>query len=321
MRDVLEKRFGLKSRRMTLEAIGRDYKITRERVRQIEAEALKQVGKEDNISEFNPLFRAIEEHVRSHGEVMAEPHLLTTLVGARNHNHVLMLLGVGRLFHKFPESDSLHCRWAISKDAAEKAEQVLNRTVAHLEEAGRPVSKDVLVTILGRFAKDTLGTEPQRHVLDSFLASSKLIRANPFEEHGLVSWPTISPRGVKDKAYVVLEKAGKPMHFTEVAQAINRTGWSKRKAHPQTVHNELIKDSRFVLVGRGLYALGDWGYEPGVVRDVITSILQGSSGPLSKDEIIRLVSEKRFVKAPTILLNLQNRSLFRRTEEGKYTLV
>jgi hypothetical protein len=106
-----------------------------------------------------------------------------------------------------------------------------------------------------------------------------------------------------------------------VAERIDKAGWSKRRAHPQTVHNELIKDPRFVLIGRGLYALKEWGYEPGVVREILVSVMKEAGTPLSKDDIVRLVSERRFVKPQTILLNLQNKSLFRRTEDGKYTLV
>ena len=87
------------------------------------------------------------------------------------------------------------------------------------------------------------------------------------------------------------------------------------------MHNELIKDNRFVLVGMGLYALREWGYEPGTVREVLVSLFKGSDRPLAREEIVRLAAEKRLVKPQTILLNLQDRSLFKRTEDGKYTLV
>jgi len=119
---------------------------------------------------------------------------------------------------------------------------------------------------------------------------------------------------------VVLAKHEKPLHFTEVAKAINKSGWSRRTAHPQTVHNELIKDNRFVLVGRGLYALKQWGYEPGTVKDVLVSVLKQSVRPMSKDEITKKVLEKRMVKENTILLNLQDKKKFKRAGEG-YTLV
>ena len=52
------------------------------------------------------------------------------------------------------------------------------------------------------------------------------------------------------------------MHFKEVAEAISKT--FGKKTHYATCHNELIKDSRFVLVGRGMYALAEWGYQAGI---------------------------------------------------------
>ena len=126
---------------------------------------------------------------------------------------------------------------------------------------------------------------------------------------------------MRDKAYVALSRAKKPLHFTDVARAITSASWSNRKAHPQTVHNELIKDSRFVLVGRGFYALREWGYEPGVVRDVIVRTLKDSPRPLPKEKIVELVLQKRLVKPPTVFLNLQNKTIFKRLDDGTYTLV
>lgn len=116
-----------------------------------------------------------------------------------------------------------------------------------------------------------------------------------------------------------MSRTGKPLHFREVATAISKSGWSAKKAHPQTVHNELIKDSRFVLVGRGTYGLAEWGYTPGTVANVIVSLLKSAKKPLTKEEIAQKVLAARFVKPNTVFLNLQNRELFRRTPEG-YTL-
>lgn len=322
MRDVLEKRFGLKgSRRHTLESIGREYKITRERVRQIEADALKHLGREENLAEIKPVLTAIHDHIKNHGEVMAENHLFSTLTDKRYHSHLALLLGIGNGFRLAPETDYYHNRWAVNTTSVDKVETIMKNVVGDLSLKGKPVSKKELDAIVDRNAKSVSGSALESHVLESYLVSSKVIDKNPYGEYGLVTWPTINPRGIKDKAYVALSKEGKAMHFLEIAGAINSAGWSKRKAHPQTVHNELIKDHRFVLVGRGLYALKEWGYEPGVVRDVLVSVLKEAKKPLEKEEIIKGVLERRFVKAPTILLNLQNKNLFKRNEDGKYTLV
>ena len=322
MRHVIEKRFGLKGgRRHTLESIGGEYKITRERVRQIESEALKHLRKDANLSEIEEPVKALENHINNCGGITAEHYLLSSAQANRHHPHLILLLNISPKFHLVPETDAYHDRWTVSKDKAEVAGKAVAGTVERLQEGKKPVSHEELNSMIAKYAGDSLGGEVPRQVVDSYLATSKLIRRNPSCHNGLASWPSISPRGIRDKAYLVLAKTGKPLHFRDVADAISKSGWSKKKAHPQTVHNELIKDSRFVLVGRGLYGLKEWGYEPGLVKDVLVSVLKQAGKPLAKDEVIRLVSDKRLVKPQTILLNLQNKSLFKRTDEGKYTLV
>ena len=108
------------------------------------------------------------------------------------------------------------------------------------------------------------------------------------------------------------------MHFTEVAKGIEKL--FGRETHPATTHNELIKDGRFVLVGRGMYALKEWGYVQGVVRDVIRNILR-ENGPLTKDQIIEKVLKERHVKPGTVVVNLQNQKYFKRGKDGKFVLV
>lgn len=321
MRDVIEKRFGLKSgRKKTLDAIGKEYRITRERVRQIEAEALRNFSREEARAVCAPFLQSIEECLRRHGGVMAEPHLFSTLAEARHYPHIALLMHIGPSFYYLGETEHHFRRWAADKDAAVVAEKILANTANELSAIGKPVSKNELMERITRHAKDALGQHPETHVLEALLTSSKLVKSNPYGEYGLADWPSITPSGIRDKAYSALAKAGTPLHFRAVAAAIDAAGWSRRKAHPQTVHNELIKDKRFVLVGRGTYALREWGYEGGTVRDVIVQVLKVAGRPMTKDEITRSVLEKRMVKVPTILLNLQNKSLFTRHSDGTYAL-
>ena len=152
----------------------------------------------------------------------------------------------------------------------------------------------------------------------SYINISKNIGTSPDGKYGLNKWIEINPKGIKDKAYLVLKGENEPIHFTQVATMISKLPFGNGKVHTATVHNELIKDARFVLVGRGLYALKEWGYEPGIVRDIIIKTL--SNGPLTKTEILKKVSKQRFVKENTITLNLQNKSYFLRNSQGKYTI-
>ncbi len=312
MRDVVERRYGLKSRhRATLEAIGGLYKITRERVRQIERDAMSRLRREEHPA-VAPLFVAMERVLGDHGGVMAAQHIFSSVAPDRMHASLQFLLQASPRFTYLPETEIFHPRWAVSKAAAESAEKIMSDASARLAQSNKTFRDADLSALLG----------VEGRVADASLAATKIIQKNPYGEYGLATWPTICPRGIKDKAYAALVISGKPLHFREVALAIDRAGWpGKKKAHPQTVHNELIKDKRFILVGRGMYALQDWGYESGTVADVLVSVLKESPHPLGREELITLAAERRMVKPQTILLNLQDKTRFRRTDEGKYTLV
>lgn len=342
MRDIIEKRYGLKSgRKITLEAIGAEYRITRERVRQIEADALKNLKKDEVVGPIKPLLEVMESHLRNNGGVMAEHAFFSELAEARYHPHLALLMEIGSAFGYAAEDDKFYARWFLSRETVETSEKILAGVIAALEAKNHPVTREELSLIFASQARDLLLEPHSEKVMSAVIGTSKLISQNSYGEYGLSHWPMINPRGVRDKAYAALVKIGKPLHFRQIAAEIDKAGWPsrrnlatsmkfrrnhsggelKRKAHPQTVHNELIKDPRFVLVGRGLYALSEWGYEPGAVRDIIASVLKSQGTPLPKEEIVRLVLEKRFVKPQTVLLNLQNKALFKKTEDGKYTLV
>jgi len=157
---------------------------------------------------------------------------------------------------------------------------------------------------------------------NSYLEVSKKIQANQENQLGLVEWPEIKPKGVRDRALLAFKKHGKPLHFTEVAKMIDKLNFNvpNKRTYPQTVHNELIKDTRFVLVGRGTYALADWGYTPGTIKEVIAKLLKDSNGPIHKDEIVDKVLAQRLVAKNTVLMNLNNKTYFDKDSNNKYFL-
>lgn len=306
----------------TLEAIGKKYNITRERVRQIEADGLKQLATPAVYGLADSVFKALEDHLKEHGSVAAETKLLESVSNEKDHSHVQFLLTVGKQFSKKPETDVSNASWYTTKEAHDAAEKILQSVYRELDTKKNPVAKSVLFEMIAENAGKVIGQKPKDHILKNYLGLAKNIGENPYGEFGLVSWSTIQPKGVRDKAYLVLSKAGKPLHFREVTEAINKMGWPKKAAHPQTVHNELIKaNDRFVLVGRGLYALREWGYTPGTVAEVMQSVLKEAGKALPREEIVSRVLSKRFVKENTIVLNLQNRSVFSKQPDGKYFLV
>ena len=137
---------------------------------------------------------------------------------------------------------------------------------------------------------------------------------------GLTKWPAVNPKNIRDKIYVILNTQKKPMHFNEIATAIAESNFRRKNVTTQAVHNELIKDPRFVLIGRGIYALDTWGYKKGTVSEIIIETLRNSPTPLTREEIVSAVLKSRKVKETTILLNLQNKKLFEKATKNSYRL-
>ena len=137
---------------------------------------------------------------------------------------------------------------------------------------------------------------------------------------GLAKWPTVNPKNIRDKIYVILEAKKEPMHFSDIAKEIKESNFKRKNVTVQAIHNELIKDARFVLIGRGIYALSTWGYKKGTIADIIKSILEKADEPLTREEIVKQVLRVRKVKETTILLNLQNKAYFKKIGKNSYTL-
>jgi len=157
-------------------------------------------------------------------------------------------------------------------------------------------------------------------VVYSILQAAKKIEQNKFGLWGINDWREIKPKTINDKIYLILKNSGKPMHFAEIADKINQISFDKKKANAATVHNELILDEKYILVGRGLYGLKEWGYQKGTVADVIEKIMAESGQSLNREEIINKVLAQRIVKKATINLALMNRGKFKITDDGKYKI-
>lgn len=306
-KDVLSGRFGLyrpagggrHGPRGTLESIGQKYGITRERVRQIEEDGLERI--KPKLKQYQRVSQCFREYLKDQGGLKKEDLLLEKLGGDEFKNEAYFLLTLGEDFDRFGETEDFYSFWIINQNSLVLAKKVINSLFNLLKKTKK------LLT-LNDFKDNSKLSET---ALISYLEISKKILENKDNLFGLKEWPEINPRGVKDRAYLVFKKENKPLHFAQVAKLIEGS-------LVQTVHNELIKDPRFVLVGRGVYALSEWGYSPGQVRDVILKVLKETKKPLTKEEILERVLKQRLVKENTVLLNLSNKKYFLRNLKGKY---
>lgn len=316
-REVVIYRYGLgkDTKRMTLDAIGKLYGITRERVRQIENYALVNIRKSEEYREEKAAFAEMENLLHSLGGIVVEDDFLGHVSKDQSlQNHVYFLLVVGEPFRKIKEDEEFRHRWHVNEDLSKKVEEALRKLYTSLSNEELLPESEMISKFIEHLG-DISEKYKNQEVVKRWLAISKAIGMNPLGDWGVSHSPNIKTKGMRDYAFLVIRKHGSPIHFRDVAKQI--TTMFNKKAHVATTHNELIKDPRFVLVGRGLYALAEWGYAPGVVRDVIRSVLE-KNGPLSKEEVIDKVMKERYVKENTIVVNLQNPRYFKRNSDGKY---
>jgi len=318
-RDIIYLRFGLKDgERKTLEAIGQKYGITRERVRQIEEAAFSDLRKPVLINILKPCFYLIDNFLNKEGRIVKEERLLSSLAktdsSSPDKGALFLSLTLGESYHRFVESDKFHALWTNSQEALNQADKLIDQLVKKMEKERKPASLNYVLSSFKEY-----GVDLPKKALSSYLDVTKQIDQNSFGQFGLIKWPEINPRGAKDKAYLILKDQEQPLHFRKVAELINQAGLGSNLAQAQTVHNELIKDDRFVLVGRGTYALREWGYQPGTVKDAIAQVLK-ENGSLSKDDVLDEVLKTRLVKKNTVLINLQNKKYFVKNIDGQYTL-
>ncbi len=315
--DVIMSRFGLTAdaRQRTLEEIGKKYNITRERVRQIEEVALNLIKKSSAYKEEQAVFDELKKLVHSLGSVVAEHELLSHVSKDKEtQNHIHFYLTLGDAFKRHREDDHFHARWSVDDEVADKVHDSLKKLYTNLNDEDLITEGEMIKKFLDH-TKEMSDHYRNEEIAKRWLGMSKSISKNPLGEWGKASSPNVHTRGVKDYAFLVMRKHGSPMHFREVADAITKT--FGKKTHYATCHNELIKDPRFVLVGRGLYALSEWGYKTGIAREVIRDILK-KEGPLSKEDVVDKVMKERYLKKNTILVNLLNSKYFKKNKNGLY---
>lgn len=317
--EVVTKRYGLgkDAKKMTLEAIGKSYGITRERVRQIENYAITNIQKSKEYEAQSAAFKELETALSDMGGIIAEEDLLDSVSKDPSiQNHIYFLLVLGRSFKWHKEDDHFKHRWQVDDATSKKVEDALRKLYKNLKDDDIIPESEMIDTFLNHI--EGLNDQYRNdEILKRWLSISKKVGKNPLGEWGVSHSPNIKAKGMRDYAFLVIRKHGSPIHFREVAKQIEKM--FNKKAHVATTHNELIKDPRFVLVGRGLYALSEWGYMSGVVKDVIKKIIE-KNGPLTKKEVIDKVLKERYVKENTILVNLQNPKYFKKDKENKYSI-
>lgn len=308
-REVLECRYGLKNgREMTLAEIGKKYDVTRERVRQVENLAIRSLKDVFLTKELNSFLAMAVACLKQFGGARRDDLLIADVARSMSENinvknfknRIKFLLEMSGKASFYRTDKDFASFWYLGAEDLQRVRGFVENLIQKLKT--------------GNDWRAELKT-PQ---IRNYLSLSKRFATNSYGDFGLAEWSDINPRTARDWAFLVLKKASKPMHFTQLAKAINglRKG---RITNVQTVHNELIKDSRFILVGRGTYGLREFNIMPGTCREVIANVLK-AKGPQTSRDLIKLVLRERDFKENTLILNLQNKKHFIRLGDGRYNL-
>lgn len=307
-------RFGFTGKKETLSAIGRELHLSRERVRQIEKNALRKMSVA-LAKDFSGVAQLMDGALSSTGGVIIDdliPEEFTKLAGEQkfSKNYIRLVCTIIPSIEKIDENDKLRNGWKLTNIKNDQILSIIEKVIEYFKKEDIPQTLDGLQGEIPALAK-----LDKSFVLSCVNISKKLVIAKN-DMIGLSSWPSVNPRNVRDKIYYVLKTSGSPLHFTEITASITSLEFDKKRVVRATVHNELIADNRFVLIGRGIYALREWGYSDGTVCEVIKNILSNSKKPLSSTEVIELVNKSRKVKKNTIVINLQTKKEFKKVGGG-----
>ncbi|MEN8252013.1 MAG: HTH domain-containing protein [Patescibacteria group bacterium] len=304
--EIVAKRFGIgETNPLTLQAIGDEYGITRERVRQIVQSGLKNVQNADENENLLEVKKVIIAHIEDNDGIISVDGIVSDLgdSGQDEGGAIRFFLESAKEVEtvnskKYQVDDNVI---ALSDFDIDEWVKIHDLTKQVLDEKQKTYTSERLSEKITDEHDDV-----DNKKLENYLFVSRKIGKNPFDKWGLYKWDEISPRGVREKALLIMGEKGEPMHFREIAESIDEYGLGKKgkKSHPQTVHNELIRDDNFVLVGRGVYTLNNDDYVEGTVKDVIENVLKNSDEPLTAEEVIERVLENRDVKPSTIKVNL-----------------
>jgi hypothetical protein len=321
--SVISRRIGFGGEKETLQSIGNTWDITRERVRQIEDVGIKKIGRIVRSSGLVYIQETAEKLLAVSGGLMIKNKLVAALI---EELHIDNTLNEG-ILEVIVQSDFniQKSKPQIGTNTYFYTPEIQKKLIGAIHKEAMSLLKkkgDIMETAtLYEMIKSNLATSHGKieiclidAVLDIF---DELVKGE--EKYiGLTKWKILNPSTLKDKAIYVFKKEKNPIHFVELANKIS--DYFGEPVKVATIHNELIRNNEFVLIGRGIYVLKEWGYKPGTVLDVIMDIFAKAKSPLSTEEIIAKVLKTRKVKTSTIYMNLQNKQQIERVWRNMYQL-
>ena len=235
-REIIARRFGLYDRKETLEQIGELLGITRERVRQLEKAILirLKLAAEKDLPHINEVEKEFIKHLSEMGRA-ARISDLAKKVGTtgddRDKAHVAFLSTLAPKLTVLDENDDYQQAVAIKEHYDEKQlKSAVDSVVKTIKENKVPLTVPELHSKL-------TGYEHPDHVRALATISKHL--ATLKNQWGLIKWPLVNPKNIRDKIYVILQENEKPMHFSEISKKIKDSEF-KRKVTSLRLNSESL---------------------------------------------------------------------------------
>jgi len=321
-KSVIERRVGLFSNKETLQNIGNSFSpaITRERVRQIEESGIKKIWRIVKATLLKDIQITSKKYLELHWGIISKEKLTNILIKElnleKNVNPWILEVIIQSDFDIKKSKQKLNCKiyFSLTNVGKQNIEAVHKEALKILKKKKDVMEKTSLYELISNNieSREKLSLTYIDSILDLF---DDIVF---WEENliGLTKWKILNPKTLKDKAVYIMKKAKVPMHFVDISNKI--TDMLGESVKVNTIHNELIRNKEFVLIGRWIYALKEWGFVPGTVLDVIVNILEKKWEPMNTEEITKEVLKTRNVKQTTIYMNLQNKTQIERVWRNYY---
>lgn len=329
-RLVLIRKFGLDGNKETpLQRIGKEYNLTRERIRQIEMQALMRFRR--LIVGNDTYMRVLEEAKKildSQAGILREEKLIAKMINKgifKFTKQELKLILVSDFDVTYLKRNKLIDRSFYLEPLYE--DLLTKMTHFMLDHFSKRKSSQDLYEFIGYMKELFVRDFSEVHYIHNdlfYINFFETVRGiNVFDgKIGLPTFPDVNPKTIKLKILYTMRRINKPIHYQELPAKIME--WFPQKnIKLNTVHNELVKNNDiFVNLGLGIYGLKEWGYEGGMVKDILVRIFEKNDRPMNVKELCKEMLKEKMVSPNTVMLNLQKyKNMFRRVEKGVYELI
>lgn len=321
--QVLTWRYGINGSIKTLEEVGEELNITRERVRQIQSKALQYLKDPTGRLKTYPNFVSFIDYfyylIRENHGVMNEEDVYQELLEDRITDYGnASLPGIFMLTCELDRRFTYSKRQkylALNSYPIGKIYSIFCELVEILNEKRAPCLTQDLLT---EFKSTQYYVQHKDFISDEFIIAC--IKASPEIEKttsglvGLEKWSNTRT----DELILALREIGKPAHFSEIASKTNSLLPPNQQTTQRIIHAHLGRmPDLFVRVGNGIFGLAEWGlHDDGNLANAAYRVIKTSGQVLHINNIIENVLKNWHVNPESIHMAIECDARFNKIGRG-----